>query len=178
MPRNKSTKRARKQQKSSNPLVGIQKMEMDWLKAPAKMAAQLAKQIQINEKQESKLNKAVKKINAQANKAEAKVESAVAKKQIKIATKKLDAIVKAQSDFNKQLQMITNTLDGLNGTRSRLNALQKCIHQFNADWNKAAKNANSNKKQKNRPKLTPVKKQPLHSIETLMETPVVDELAS
>lgn len=157
MPRKKSTKRTNKRQKATNVLVNVQKMEKDFIQTPLKMAAQLTKEIKKHQKQESKFNKTISKLNNQLKKTEGRINAitkakptATSKKKLKVLTKKYNQAQAIQSQFDKQLQTVTNSLDNLLSNQARFNALGKCINQFNNDWAKAAKKAKAEAKAKSK----------------------------
>src|SRR5690349_8342940 len=93
MPRKKIAKRANPRQMNNN-LTTLQKMENDFWATPAKLAAQLNKEISVSKQNEIKLKNEVKKCQQQLKsadasiKAAAKVKTAAGKKQL-FKTKKL-----------------------------------------------------------------------------------------
>lgn len=178
MPR-KSTKRTKKRQKVSNVLVSVQKMEMELLKVPAKMAATLGKEINANKKQEAKLNKAMNKLNKQIHKIEAQISSAenaknakAGKKKLKVATKMYNKAADSQALVNKQLVSVANTLQGLLSQQDKFAALEKALKQFNSEWSKTSK--------KKKSKSGAMNKSNLHAIEETADTTLdeITELAS
>lgn len=153
MPRKKLTKRTNKRQKISNIMVSVQKMEMDFIKTPFKMTAQLDKEIKTYQKQENKLTKALNKINNQVKKAQASIQSAAkaktpaaGKKQLKIAKKIYKQASDIQATTNKQLQTVSKTLENLLTQQAKFTALGKSLNQFNTEWAKSLKKAKAKSK--------------------------------
>src|SRR5262245_30132672 len=110
MPRTKSKKRANKRQ-VNNILTTVQKLEMELLQTPSKLAAQLDKEINAHKKKENKLAKAFNKAQNKLNSAEAKIKAAenakspkAGKKQLKVAKKMYNQAAEIHADLNKQLQ--------------------------------------------------------------------------
>lgn len=173
MPRNKSAKRTNKRQTVSNILVSVQKMEMDLMQSPSKLAAQLDKEINTHKKQENKLKNALNKIKNQVKTAEARLKTAgksksssAGKKQLKIAKKMYNEAADAHADLNKQLQSITNTLGALLDKQSKFNALGKCLNQFNKEWSKSAKSAAKKAKAKSKPQAKKIKSKRKNKLES------------
>src|SRR5438046_6065692 len=155
MPRKKSTKRTNKRKKVSNIMVSVQKMEMDLIKTPSKMSAQLDKEIKTFQKQENKLTKALSKINKQIKKAESRIQAAskakkpaAGKKQLKVARKMYEQAEVAYTTTNKQMQAVSDTLENALAQQAKFIALGKCLNQFNSEWSKTSKKAKSEAKAK------------------------------
>lgn len=165
MPRKKSTKRTIKRQKASNIMVSVQKMEMDLIQTPSKIAAQLDKEINGHQKQEIKLNKAINKIKKQIIKAEAAIKSAgkakssaVGKKKLKVAKKMYNQAAEIHTSTNKQLQAVTNTVESLLEKQSKFIALGKSLNQFNSEWAKTLKKVKAKSKAQDVQKKSKAKK--------------------
>lgn len=196
MPRYKSKKRTNKRQAASNVIASVQKLEMDLLQAPSKLADQLDKEINATKKQENKLIKALNKVQKQVTKAEARIKSAekaksshAGKKQFKIGKKMYKEAAAAYSEINKQLQAVTNTLAALLDKQSKFIALGKQLNQFNKEWIKSAKQAKAKAKSKPQAKKTRAKSksknkaesrvvEQFHTqpVETTMEDSSLDEI--
>jgi len=188
MPRNKSTKRTNKRQSVSNILVSVQKMEMELLQAPAKLAAQLDKEINNHKKQEKKLINAQNKVNKQMMTAEKRFNKAktsgAGKKQLKAAKKIYSAVTEAHAGVTKQLQVIKNTLAALLDKQSKFTAIGKSLNQFNKEWAKAAKQAKAKpqatkvKSKKSKAKHDKANVEHLHSqsTDTAVDNPILDEI--
>jgi predicted nucleic acid-binding Zn-ribbon protein len=181
MPRYKMTKtkkqtikkrRKASSKKTNNKMVNIPKMESELLKAPARIAAKLDKEIKSLKKQEMKLNKACNKMNRQLDKAETRMQAAKTKTRLKAAEKMHKQASKAYAASSKQLEEVTSKLQGLTSTQDRLIALGKAIKQFNADWGKA--------KPRKMKKSQSSNVEPLHTADDINDAAVdeVTELAS
>jgi len=149
MPRYKMTTKTKKRtikkrrkassKKTNNKMVNIQKMETEFLKAPARMAATLDKEIKSLKKQEMKLNKACNKMNRQLETAETRMQAAKTRTRLKAAEKMHKQASRVYAASSKQLEEVASKLQNLSSTQNRLIALGKSINQFNADWIKTAR---------------------------------------
>jgi hypothetical protein len=165
MPRTKSKKRTNKRQTVSNILVSVQKMEIDFMQAPSKLAAKLDKEINAHKKQEKKLTKVLNKITSQMNSAEARLEAAdgkanftrAGKKRLKAVKKMYSAALEAHTQASKQLQTVADTVASLLDKQSKFVALDKCLSIFDKEWVKAAKNAKVKAKPQAKPQAKKTK---------------------
>jgi phage shock protein A len=112
----------RNQSKSSN---APQAVEKDFLNAPAKLAAQLSKDLAAHKQAEAKLKAAVAKLKASSQKNKTGAKAAAAKKSLAALT--------------KQLQEVARSLNDVNGKLAKMNAIRKLLTQFEKDWAKKAK---------------------------------------
>jgi len=154
MPRNKIAKRTKKRQTINNVLANMQKIEMDLMRIPAKLAAQLNKEVNTHQRKERKLTKAVNKVNSLLIKAETRVQSAIesktasSKKMLKKAKKAYNDMAKTHTELNNQLQYISNTLGLLLNKQDKLISLDKHLSQFEKEWAKASKKTKATAKSK------------------------------
>src|SRR5262249_40079165 len=143
----------------SNILASVQKMEMELLQAPSKLAAQLDKEINHHKKQENKLQNALNKVNKRLNATEARLNSykektsAAGKKQLKKVTKLYNKVSDAHADLSDQLNAVNNILETLLDKQTKFISLGKNLSQLNKEWAKSAKNA----KVKSKPQAKKVK---------------------
>lgn len=145
MPRNKIVKRTNKRQASNNVMANVQKMENEWMLAPAKLAAQLNKEVNAHKRKENKLKKAADKIQVTLARAETRIKSAsqantpTSKKTLKKAKKIHNEASKAHSDVNKKWKQATQALTSLLDKYAKLIALDKHLSQFEKEWIKSIK---------------------------------------
>ncbi len=144
MPRKKIARRKPKNQQV-NTVAALQKMEKDFLQAPARLAAQLNKEINSTKQQESKLKKSLSQVNSQLQNSEKRIRAsspantATAKKQLRIAKLAQKTNAKEKANLQKQLNAITKELQATAIKRAKFVAVQKHINQFEKDWIKQAK---------------------------------------
>lgn len=141
MPRKKTAKRTTKRRMTKNTLAIMQKLEKDFLQAPAKLADQLNKEILSLKQKENKLKNVINKIKAQIKNSETRVQTATkfkntsaGRKQLNIAKKAYSETVKTQTALSKQSQEITKLLDVITKKQTKLAALRKHLSQFEKEW--------------------------------------------
>jgi hypothetical protein len=144
MPRKKIAKRANPRQMNNN-LTTLQKMENDFWATPAKLAAQLNKEISVSKQNENKIKNEVKKCQQQLKsadasiKAAAKVKTVAGKKQLVRAKKLYKLAVQEFANLNKQCNEATKSLHQLMQKQLKLIALSKYLKQFDKEWIKNSK---------------------------------------
>jgi hypothetical protein len=154
MPRKKPAKRAPKRHGASNPLTSVLTMEKDLLKAPAKIAATLHKEINTHQQKENKSAKILNKIKDKVKHAETRSKEAeaastpLAKKQFKKWKKAYAIATKMCDQAAKRHESISTTLETLLKKQAKFNALQKHMNQFEKDWVKQSKNTSNVKSKK------------------------------
>lgn len=158
MRRNKIVKRASKRQ-----MTPVHQMEKEIFTIPAKLVAQLNKEISALKQKENKIKNAFNKINAQIKKSAVRVKTAdklkhtsAGKKQLNKAKKSHNEIVKSQAAYNKNLQEIMHSLENSENKQSKLIALGKHLNQFEKDWAKNSKQMKASAA-KSKPKKTVAK---------------------
>jgi hypothetical protein len=145
MSRRKTAKRTTQRQTTNKSFAAVQKMEKDFLQAPAKLAAQLNKEISPLKQKESKLKTAINKIREQLKNSEKRIQTAktkptsIGKKQLHAAKKGHSNILKTHITLNKQLQEITKSLETVAAKQAKFIALRKHLNQFKKEWAKEAK---------------------------------------
>lgn len=156
MPRNKTGKRTAKRQVKVNTLVTVQKLEKDFMGIPAKLAAQLNKEVNALKQKENKLKNAASKAKAQLKnsdarvKAASKMKTAAGKKQLNAAKKAHSETVKAHAALNSQLQEATQSLESVVQKQAKFSSLSKHLNQFEKEWAKNSKKMKARKKVKAR----------------------------
>lgn len=154
MRRNKTAKRAASKPRQARNTSSLNQLEKDYLTAPAKLAAQIAKEISASRQQENKLKKAVNKAQAQVKAADArvknaaKVKTAAGKKQLNTAKKVHGEAVRIQATLGKQLQEVSKTLNGLFYKQDKFTTIGKYVSQFDKQWAKDSKKASVKAKSK------------------------------
>lgn len=157
MSRNKTAKRTAKRPSPSKniTLATAQKIEKDFVEAPARLIAQLNKEIAAAQTKENKLKNAANKIKAQVKNSEARVKAAAkakntsaGKKQLNVAKKAHAEIAKAQADLDKQLKEANQSLESIANKHAKFVALSKHLSQFEKEWAKKAKKLKASKKAK------------------------------
>ena len=165
MSRKKPGKRINKRQSVNSVLVNIQKMEKSLVDAPIKLVAQLNKEINAQKKKEVKLGKTINKVNQTMKKAESKINAienaakntSASKKQLKKTKKAYDTAELSQSKLTAEIQMVTHIIESCTDKQNKLNALSKCLTQFEKDWIKSSKTSpNKAKSKKEKVKLAAV----------------------
>jgi hypothetical protein len=156
MPRKKTMKRVNKQQKVTHILKNMQKMEMDWMKLPSKLAIQINKEVNKNKKQESKLKKALNKtekaLTGFASSIKKLKNKPQNKKQLKVKVNAQSSAMKLHNDLKKQLQDTMETVDTLLASHFRISALDKYVSQFDKEWKKSKKSSAQPSKRKTKQK--------------------------
>jgi len=157
----KTTTRKTKMTKAATPNTAsmIKKMEKEFMQAPAKIVAQINKDLKSIKQKEIKLSKAANKNQHQLHNAESRLVSAeksshtaAGKKRFKIMQRKHDALVKAQDKLNQQVETHSGRVTEMENQQAKFNAIIKQLAQFDKDWAKNSKmNASAaNAKTKNR----------------------------
>lgn len=145
MSRKKTARRAAKRQSMNNKSSMAQAMEQEFMRTPAKLSAQLNKDILVLKQKENKLKTALNKQKSQAKNSESRIKAAASKttaagkKQLKKAKKAHKVLVKNQAALNKQLQSASKLLQAAMDKQAKLMALKKHLMQFEKDWAKGAK---------------------------------------
>lgn len=160
MAKNKSTKRASKQNASKRAVAKTATPYGEFLQTPAIFVAKLDKEIAAQQKAETKLKAAISKTSAQAKKAEAKVKAltraAAAKKQLNDAKKFFSALVSQLDAFIKQHEACVKTLASLSEQKAKLIAIGKQLAQFDKEWAKKSKQKIAKAKAKARARKKPM----------------------
>lgn len=146
MPRKKTAKHHAKRQSASHSSATLQKLEKDFLDAPAKIATQLKKEIAAHKQKELKLKNAAIKAKAQLKNAETRIQAAAklkgtaaGKKQINRAKKAHNMMQKSHMEANKQLQDASLIVEAFLLKQAKLSAWQKNLNQFEKEWARQAK---------------------------------------
>lgn len=183
MPRNKTAKRTAKRHRMIKPLANTQKIEMDFMGAPAKIIAQLNKDVTVLKQKEIKLIAAVNKIKAQVNKCETRIKSAekaknasARKKQLKIAKNEYSETLKAQKELIYQHKEIIELRDAASEHHNKMVALSKHLSQFDKEWAKKSKQMKAEKKAKlkAKPKKESAKTRTMSSIVELQQIEAIE----
>jgi hypothetical protein len=123
----RTTKRTTTNKKPAQSTSNLQTWEKDFWQAPAKIAAQLKKEIQSLKQTANKLQTAADKMEARMHTAKGKTQSNKAKK--------------AYMQLSKQLQAVTKNLTTLSNNQNKMAALRKYLTLFNQEWAKLSKKA-------------------------------------
>jgi len=140
MSRKKNVKYIAKRKNTALPAITAQKLEKDFLKAPAKLAAQLNKEVAVLKQSENKFKISINKLKAQAQKS---------KNPTKTRT-----IAKNLSALTKQLQETTKTLNTTAAKKTKMIALKKHLSQFDKEWAKQSKTVKTKATSTSKPKKT------------------------
>lgn len=148
MPRNKTAKRTAKRAITKNTTAIAQRMEQDFAGVPAKLIAQLNKEITSLKQKENKLKTAHNKTKADVKNWEVRIKvaskankTATVKKQLIAAKKAYTQANKTQTGLNKELQQASLSLETLLNKQAKLTALSKLLNQFEKDWTRNLKKA-------------------------------------
>jgi hypothetical protein len=166
MPRNKTAKRSAKRNTiiTNRALATAQKMEKDFIEAPAKLAAPLDKEIASLKQKENKVKTALHKIKAQLKNWESRIKAATkakgtsaGKKQLSVAKKAYRETIQTQAELNKELKLTLQLLETATNKQAKFYALSKLLKQFDKEWARNARKAKASKKVKAKAKRQTVK---------------------
>lgn len=155
MSRNKTAKHNAKRALVKNTIASTDKMEKDIASVPAKLAAQLNKEITSLKQKENKLKTAHNKIKTDVKNWETRIKaaskaqkSAAAKKRLNAAKKAYTQANKTQDGVSKELQQTVQTLETLLNKQAKFTALSKLLNQFEKEWARNSKKASAANKAK------------------------------
>lgn len=154
MSRKKTAKRTAKRQPTSSTFTAMQKMEKDFLNAPAELSAEINKKIKTLKAQEGKLKNTLAKIKLQHKKNEARIKAIkskntpTAKKQLAKFKKAHVSLTKDHTDLLKKLHEHSQIVTLATAKSSKLAALRKHLAQFEKEWSKKAKTLKTTAKPK------------------------------
>lgn len=179
MSRKKTARRIAKRQSPNKNASITQKMEQEFMRTPAKLSAQLNKDIIVLKQKENKLKAAFNKQKSQVKNSENRINvaalktTAMGKKQLKKAKKAHSALLKNQAVLNKQLNATTKLLHAAMDKQAKLAALKKQLNQFEKDWAKSAKKVTVKDKAKARPRKVTQVSEPIKTTRSVPELPQV-----
>lgn len=136
---------AKKRPVVKNSALNVQKMEMEILEAPAKLAAHLNKLVASLKQKEAKLQKAADKNQSQIIRAQKQLKSSAGKREHNKAKKSLAESMKAHSMLTKELKEATKSYESYSSKQTKFVELHKTLNQFEKEWPKKFKLLNSSK---------------------------------